>query len=318
MADPLRRRLRARALACLCTASRFVPRRLTHACLRTLARAARFTRFEAQTLANLEATLGRELSEAQRRVIAREVRLFSARLFEEWMFLARAAQGPRARGKVEAWLASQVEFDASCARLFSAAREGRGLLIATAHLGNWEVLAAALRMRGLDGAVVGLRKHRDPSANWLVGMRGALSVRTIPQDAPPREVLGVLRAGGTLGLLCDLEVRRLSGIHVPFFGLEALTQTAPAALSRAAGLPIHPVRIVARGERYVVFAEEPLELARDLPREAATRDLLAQLNRIYERWIREDPAQWAWHQPRWRTRPGERTAPPLHSRSAKP
>ena len=113
-------------------------------------------------------------------------------------------------------------------------RSGRGLLIATAHLGNWEILAAALRQRGLDGAVVGLRKHRDPSSAWLVAMRSALSVRTIAQDAPPREVLGVLRGGGTLGLLCDLEVRRLSGIHVPFFGVEALTQTAPAALSRAA------------------------------------------------------------------------------------
>lgn len=310
--------MRARALIGLCAASRFVPRRFTLAILRIFARAARFTRFEAQTLDNLERTLGQELSKQQRRTLARDVRLFAARLFEEWMFLARAAHGLRARGQVEAWLANQVEFDASCARLFSAAREGRGLLIATAHLGNWEVLAAALRMRGLDGAVVGLRKHRDPSSNWLVGIRSALSVRTIPQDAPPREVLGVLRAGGTLGLLCDLEVRRLSGIYVPFFGLEALTQTAPAALSRAAKLPVHPVRIVARGERYVVLAEEPLELAHDLPREAATRDLLAQLNRVYERWIREDPAQWAWHQPRWRTRPGERVAPALHSRTANP
>ena len=112
----------------------------------------------------------------------------------------------------------------------------------------------------------------------------------------------------------EFEVRRLAGIHVPFFSVEALTQTAPAALARAARLPIHPVRVVARGRRYVVFADEPLQLAPELPRDEAMFDLLTRLNATYERWIREDSAQWAWHQMRWRTRPGERTAPPLHSR----
>jgi len=102
---------------------------------------------------------------------------------------------------------------------------------------------------------------------------------------------------------------------VPFFGVPALTQTAPAALARAARLPILPVRCVARGAGYAMLADEPLELGPALPRAEAALELLARLNATYERWIREDPAQWAWHQPRWRTRPEEAfAAPPLHSR----
>ncbi len=314
MPDPLRRRIRVKLVTGLSAAARFVPRPLMHATLQTLSRAAHYTRFEAQIQENLELALGVELSIEARSRIGREVRLHCARQFEEWLFLARAQQGARARARVERWLDANVKYDASCERLFELTRAGHGALIATAHLGNWEVLACALRRRGLDGAVIGLRKHRDPSADWLVRMRAGLSVRTVAQDAPPREVLGVLRAGGTLGVLCDLEVRRLSGIHVPFFGVLALTQTAPAALARAAHLPIVPVRCVARGSGYVMFVDEPLQLSRTLERADASLDLLTRLNATYERWIREDLAQWAWHQPRWRTRPGERSAPPLHSR----
>ncbi len=314
MADPLRRVVRARVLRAVGACARFLPRSVAGAFLRCLAHAARLTRFETAIKNNLERAMGSTLSPSQRRKIAREVRLFSARLIEEWLFLARASASGRSRAKVEAWIRSNVAFDRSCEPIFEAARAGRGLLIATAHLGNWELLATALRLRGLDGAVVGLRKHRDPSSDWLVAMRAGLGVRTIPQDAPPREILGVLRSGATLGILCDLEVRRLAGMHVPFFGIEALTQTAPAALSRASRLPIHPVRIVARGRGYLILAEEALKADASLAREAATADVLRRLNAVYERWIREDPSQWAWHQPRWRTGPGEREAPPLHSR----
>jgi KDO2-lipid IV(A) lauroyltransferase len=176
-------------------------------------------------------------------------------------------------------------------------------LIATAHLGNWELLAAALRRRGLDGAVVGRHRRKDSSSTWLVEMRRGLGIATLAQDEPARRVLEILRRGATLGILCDLEVRRLDGRFVPFFGRPALTMTAPAALARAARASIVPVRCVARGPRYLMSAEAPLALRPELDRDRAQQLLLGQLNAVFERWIREDPEQWAWHQPRWRTSP---------------
>jgi KDO2-lipid IV(A) lauroyltransferase len=193
-----------------------------------------------------------------------------------------------------------VELEASGARL--AARGRRGLLISPAHIGNWALLAAALRRRGLDGAVVGRRRRDDPSSDWLIEMRRAYGVTTIAQDERPRQLVELLRSGKTLGILCDLAVKQLDGEELPFFGLPAMTMTAPAALARAAHLPLVPVRCVARGERYVLSAEEPLHLDRDLARRdrgAATRELLTRMNAVFERWIRETPEQWAWHQRRW-------------------
>ena len=291
--EPLRRRVRSAALRGL---SR-TPGPLVHGALFAASGLARWSRFERIALDNLERVLGPTTGAAERARIARGVRRHAARQLEEWLRLARTDTG------TGAWVDELVELDPSVARLDALAAEGRGLLLATAHLGNWELLATALRRRGLDGAVVGRHRRNDSSSTWLVDLRARHGIRTLAQDAPAREVLGVLRRGASLGLVCDLEVRRVDGVFADFLGLPALTMTAPAALARNTGLPVVPVRCVARGRRYLLSVEEPLHLRTELGRAAAQRALLEGLNAVFGRWIREDPEQWAWHQPRWRTRP---------------
>lgn len=261
--------------------------------------ALRWTRFDALTRNNLELALGSELSLDERERIASGVRRHTARLVREWLWMARASHSPALRERVEHWIDREVEFDASVERLLALARRGKGVLIVSAHLGNWELLAAALRRLGLDGAVVGLRKQNDSSADWLVTLRAGLGVRSLAQDASPREVLRVLSSGATLGLVCDLHARRLENVPAPFFGRLAPTMSAPAALARASGLPLTPVRCVRIGERYRLSVEPDLEFVRDGDRHEATLDLLTRMNGVFERWIRATPDQWAWHQRRW-------------------
>jgi KDO2-lipid IV(A) lauroyltransferase len=250
-------------------------------------------------LDNLELAYGVELSNAERARIARGVRAHGARILGEWLRLASAQRSPAAAARVDAWIERTVELDPSIAIVDELAALGRGLLIVTAHLGNWELLAAALNRRGLPGAVIGRQRRRDSSSNWLVAMRAGLGITTLAQDCSPREALDVLRKGHTLGVLCDLDVPRLAGEPTPFFGRPARTISAPAALARAAKLSIVPVRCVAHGKRYVLSVEEPLALDTRLDRRAATRDLLTRMNATFERWIRAAPEQWAWHQKRW-------------------
>jgi KDO2-lipid IV(A) lauroyltransferase len=142
-------------------------------------------------------------------------------------------------------------------------------------------------------------------------------VETIPQHTGPRSLVRVLESGQILGLLCDLEVRRLAGEFLPFFGTPALTMTAPAALARTRGLPLVPIRCVLPSEgarMYRLQVEEPIHYNLGLPRKQATRTLMGAVNDLFEGWIRETPMQWAWHQQRWRTRPGELDAIPLAGR----
>ena len=91
MADePLRRRVRARALHVAAATAARMPRPVVLGGLEMLAWASRFTRYERRTLENLETAFGAELDEARRARIAAGVRRHSARIFYEWLRMARA------------------------------------------------------------------------------------------------------------------------------------------------------------------------------------------------------------------------------------
>ncbi|MDP6538690.1 MAG: lysophospholipid acyltransferase family protein [Planctomycetota bacterium] len=315
MAEPLRRRLRRRGLEGLTAAAGLLPGPLVLGGLRGLSYLARHTSYERRTLENLDLALGEETSPDERRRLAARIRRHAARQLTEWLHLARGAppEGPHAaRGR---WIEEAVDLDDSVDLLDDALARGRGVIIVTAHIGNWELLCARLRRRGHRGAVVGLERPRDSTSRWLARMRLSYGVETLPQRTNPRNLLRVLSDGGVLGLLCDLEVRRLAGEFLPFFSRPALTMTAPAALARAAGLPLLPTRcVVGHGGGYRLSFDEPLEADATLPRAERAGELMGRVNRIFEGWIRQTPEQWAWHQHRWRTQPEELAAIPLAGR----
>jgi len=292
-----RRAARARVLGALTATARWSPPAAVEGALTACAPLARWSPFERTTRANLRLAYGGELDEARIDAVARGVRRHAARQFATWL---RLAASDERRG---AWIDELVEVDASIAHLDAALARGRGAIVVTAHLGDWELLAARLVRSGRRGAVVGFRKSNDPSAAWFETMRARHGLRTIPQSAPPRAVLDVLARGEVVGLLCDLEARRLDGEFVPFFGVPALTMTAPAALARASGAALVPARCTREGARCVLRCEAPLEFEASRPRAAARTAVLERLNETYERWIRAAPDQWAWHQRRWRSRP---------------
>ncbi|MBK7645280.1 MAG: lysophospholipid acyltransferase family protein [Planctomycetes bacterium] len=298
----LRRRARAAALSAMRRGAGLLPDALAFAGLRGAARLARFTRFEARTLANLERVYGAELDAPGRRALASAVRLHAARQVHDWLRLARTDPADPRSGR---WIEDEVTLDESFAIYEREAARGRGVLIVTAHLGDWELLAARLARAGVQGSVVGYERANDPAARFFARMRERNGLRTIRQQESAREALTLLRAGGALGILTDLEVKRLHGEFVPFLGHAALTLTAPAALARASGLPLLPAvcSFDEREGRWRLRFEEPLALETGLERHAARTRLLERQNQVFGRWIRAQPEQWAWHQPRWRTRP---------------
>jgi len=302
MALKARRVWRARALRGAEELLARAPGPLRRALLRGAAELARFTRYEQRTLANLELVYGSRMDAAARRQLARAVRQHAALQVANWLELSRIDPCRPTSG---AWLERRVLLDDSIERLERERRAGRGLLIVTAHLGDWELLCARLARQGLPGAVVGYQRRNDPASAFLPRMRRAYGVTTLDQSERPRKLLEVLGRGEVLGLVTDLAVLRLRGERLPFLGQPAWTLRAPAALARASGLPLLPVRCVfdrARGA-FVLSVEEPLALDPQLPPEERIRDLLGRQNQVFSDWIRATPEQWAWHQQRWKSPP---------------
>ncbi|MCI0343472.1 MAG: hypothetical protein L0216_20390 [Planctomycetales bacterium] len=197
-----------------------------------------------------------------------------------------------------------VNVDDLARTILADADEGAGLVVLTAHFGNWELIGAVgNRIRPLT--VVARRPH-DPRLSAIAeSLRARLGFRVVYQDDSPRELLRVLRERQFVGILPDQDVRDLPGVFVPYFGTEAWTPVAPLSVARAAGAALRPIFLVREGSRYRALIHERIPVP---PREAGEEGLRAATlawTRVLEADVRERPEQWMWMHRRWRTRPGD-------------
>jgi len=214
-----------------------------------------------------------------------------------------------------------------------------GVLVMTAHLGNWELAAARAASLGLPISVVyrGLRSSALDAA--LRGLRAAGNAGSGGADAgDPRPdgdedfeqlpmgraglaVLRALRRGRFVLVLLDQNARRHEGVFVPFFGQPASTRYGPARIAERLGVPVVPafIRRLPDGRHHRIRFEPALAIEADPETHAGGSDgadgdeesresevlrrNVARMTATIEARIRETPEQWIWTHRRWRTRP---------------
>jgi KDO2-lipid IV(A) lauroyltransferase len=204
-----------------------------------------------------------------------------------WMRTRDGAEVKR-RVRLEGW--EEVE---------RARAAGRPILLVTGHCGNWELLAAALNLHGLEIAVMARELDQPGLQNALLGLRERFGTKTIVRGRPgaARDLLRTLRSGGALGLLIDQDTQ-LDGVFVDFFGRQAWTPVGAAEIAlrfRAAALATFIERLPDGSHRARI--QPALELSSDPV--AATQAMTA----CIETQIRRVPEQWVWLHRRWRRRP---------------
>ncbi len=176
---------------------------------------------------------------------------------------------------------------------------GRGGILASAHLANWELMPLVAGRHGVELTIV-VREPNNPLVRSLVARtRGQAGGSRIPKGfTGALAALAVLKAGGVLGVLCDQKMRQ--GLAVPFFGHQAMTAGAPAQLALRQGCPLVPVRIERLGPaRFRMTCQAPLEPPRLGDGRAEVRALTVEINHIIEAWVRERPGEWLWLHRRW-------------------
>lgn len=188
---------------------------------------------------------------------------------------------------------------------------GKGVVVMTGHLGNWELGGAWMAARGVPiEAVVQVQRNRRFDED-LRGVRERVGLRTIPKQAAPRGVLRALRAGHLVALVADQNLTR-GGTFVEFFGRLASTAKGPATFALRTGAPLWigaALRVHGQDTRYRLrFQRIEVEATGDT--EADIRRVTEAYTRILESWIRADPEQYFWHHKRWKTRPAEGERPP--------
>jgi KDO2-lipid IV(A) lauroyltransferase len=185
---------------------------------------------------------------------------------------------------------------------YEAARaEGRGVVVAVAHFGNWELLARACARRGVPLTAI-TRRLRGRLNQQILAARREGGMRELPDKGSTQEALALLRRGETLAVVVDQNMRPRRGIFVPFFGEQACTTPAAAVLSLRSGAPLIAAFPVRQPDgRHVVQVEGPFST--EARGSDAVRSLTAKVTAAVERAVRAHPDHWFWVHRRWKTRP---------------
>ena len=189
---------------------------------------------------------------------------------------------------------------------------GRGILLLTAHLGNFEVGPAVHVMHGHQMSLVHHTQRFLPGDALMTFIRERAGIEIIRKHKAARAVLRALQRGEFVATPFDQNAKRSEALFVPFFGELAATSSGLARIARISGAVVLPVFAVRdpnhRTHRILIQGELPLQHSAD-----ADADILENTRRfvaVIEGMARAYPDQFLWTHRRYRTRP--RGAPKIY------
>jgi KDO2-lipid IV(A) lauroyltransferase len=183
-----------------------------------------------------------------------------------------------------------------------AIRNGKGAILISAHLGNWEMSPLVAACYYDAPLVLVARPVRPELLNrWLKGLRTRFGNVLLSKKGAVPEIVRGLRQGKLLGLLIDQGVTRSEGIDVEFFGHRVPATPIAAVLARRFDCPVMPAFCVREADgRLASIVEPPVVLQKS---EDLDADLRVNTQRMYdaiEQMVRGYPEQWFWFHKRWK------------------
>lgn len=185
-----------------------------------------------------------------------------------------------------------------------AVRGVTGGVVASAHMGNWEMLSVALGKIGLK--MTALIVERDLEIHRRVSVyRSCTGVRTTDRNHVARKCLRIIKNREIAGIVSDQHTDN-AGIQTTFFGVPCMSTGLPAVLSLKTGAPIYCIFMIRARDlkSHDIYIEPPI-YARDFSGPEGDHDLAVArctqaINDIIEKYIRMAPEQWFWFHKRWR------------------
>lgn len=249
-------------------------------------------------LENLQRAFGAESGAAAQAALGRRAYEHLGQSFLEFMRLPRM-------GAAELRAGIDVEGDE---HVRAALALGRGVIVASGHLGNWEVMGGGLAACGYPVTYV-VQRMRNPQVDALVqAVRRGAGIDVVERGMDLRRAHAALRANRLVFLMCDQDARR-RGMFVPMFGVPASTPKGAAQMALRTGAPFLPAFGWRRspGHFHARFTA-PLDPGPG-GEDQQVRALLTAFNARLEDAIRNVPEQYWWAHRRWKTSPPGAGAP---------
>ena len=183
------------------------------------------------------------------------------------------------------------------------------VVIATAHIGAWEMMTGLSRdlLPEREGLVV-VRRQRGAALNRLIAeLRGATGMKAVDHRRATQIVLPSLRKGGVTAFLVDHNASRQESVFLPFLEDTAAVNMGPASLALRTKAAVYPVFLLRDGRGgHILHLLPPLHTA---ALEGTLHDRIRQIAAFYTdavaSMVRAYPEQWFWMHRRWKTREHE-------------
>jgi Kdo2-lipid IVA lauroyltransferase/acyltransferase len=231
---------------------------------------------------------------------AKEVRRTAHRCYRHFgALLAEFSRLPLLRSEN---VSSLVDFE-GWEILDQALQAGKGGIVVTGHLGNWELMGAAVAVRGYPVSYVVTGQENELVEGLMDRLRESAGVRIIKRHQALKGVMKDLQANRLVAIISDQDAHE-AGAFVPFFGRLASTPRGAAlfALRSGAALIFADSYRQGRGKLKVVLERISQDQLSD-DREAAINELVRRYTARLELSVRRRPEQWFWMHRRWKTPP---------------
>lgn len=204
---------------------------------------------------------------------------------------------PRRKGRVLA--VSRID---GLEHLVSAARSGRGVVLALPHMGNWEVAGLRAAVAGARVLAVAEELGNERIVQWFIEMRRMMDIDVVIArrgGRVTRDLLQRLQDGGVVALVCDRDLSG-RGIPVEFFGEQTTLPAGPLSLAVRTGAVLLPAgTYFASGAGYRFVVHPPLEIPQGDDDDRRISDGTRRLAGVLEEIIRVAPEQWHLIVPNW-------------------
>jgi len=178
-------------------------------------------------------------------------------------------------------------------------RKGKGAVILTAHLGNWELGGAVIAQLGYPFWVVALPHKVKKVNDFFDAQRQSKGVKIIPVGKAVRDCISQIKKNNFIALVGDRDFSE-KGIILDLFGKPTHFPEGPAALSLITRSPIVPGFMLRnKDDSFTLSFEQPLDFEPGKEREKDIADLISCYKIIFEDYIRKYPEQWYIFQKFW-------------------
>jgi KDO2-lipid IV(A) lauroyltransferase len=182
--------------------------------------------------------------------------------------------------------------------------KNKGVLIASAHCGNWEMMGASLSANGFPINVIARRIYIDGLNRMLVSFRNKKNVNVILRSGrnAAKEILRSLRNNEAIGMLIDQDTR-VPGVFVDFFSRPAWTPSGLAVLALKTGASVVlALDVRLKDDRHKPVVTGPFDMINTGNFDEDVRRNTQLITAKIEEHIRKYPEQWVWMHQRWQTK----------------